>query len=72
MAHAVNSTTWHTGTLAESQAPWAVPYTVYDADVANVNADHARDHVLADANGLGSTHSIAGALAGFVLARECS
>ena len=67
MAHALNSSTWHTGTLAESQAPWAVTSTVYDAHVANANAHHARDHVLATNVALGGTHSIAGATAGHVL-----
>ena len=67
VAHALNSTTWHTGTLAEAQAPWAVTQTTYDAHVANLNAHHSRDHVLADANGLGGTHSVTGLTSGHVL-----
>ena len=48
VAHALNSGTWHTGTLAEAQAPWAITQTVYDAHVANANAHHARQHALDD------------------------
>ncbi len=67
VAHALNSTTWHAGTLNESQAPWAVTTTTYDAHVANANAHHARDHVLATNAGPGATHTISGATAGHVL-----
>jgi len=48
VAHALNSSTWHTGTLNESQAPWAVTSTVYDAHVANANAHHAKLHNIND------------------------
>ena len=67
VAHALNSTTWHTGTLNESQAPWAVPYAVYDPHVANVNAHHNKAHTLATHLALGGDHSISGAQAGWVL-----
>ena len=67
VAHALNSTTWHTGTLNESQAPWAVNYTTYDAHVANVNAHHNKQHVLATHLALGGDHTISGATVGHVL-----
>jgi hypothetical protein len=67
VAHALNSSTWHVGTLDESQAPWAVTETEFGVHTANANAHHARDHVLATNTGLGADHTIAGATAGQVL-----
>ena len=48
VAHALDSTTWHVGTLAESQAPWAVTEAEFAAHTGNANAHHAQLHSLAD------------------------
>lgn len=46
--------------------------TVYDAHVANVNAHHAKQHVLATNLALGGDHTISGAVAGHVLRASAS
>jgi len=42
-SHALNSS-WHTGILAESQAPWAVTDTEFFAHTNNVDAHHTMMH----------------------------
>lgn len=55
-AHALDSA-WHTGTLAESQAPWAVTDAEFLIHTSNPNAHHSRLHNIlgiADHVGTGS------------------
>jgi len=40
-AHRLDDTAYHIGQLATSQAPWAVPYSVYSPHAANPDAHHA-------------------------------
>ena len=46
-AHRLDDATIHTGTLATTQAPWAVPYVVYNPHIADPNAHHAQATVVA-------------------------
>lgn len=49
-AHALSGA-YHTGTLAEAQAPWAVTDTEFGAHTSNPDAHHARQHgILASAD----------------------
>jgi hypothetical protein len=62
---------YHTGTLLESQAPWAASKVEWQAALATHAAlpdvHHAQAHVLATNAGLGADHTISGAAAGHVL-----
>lgn len=62
---------WHTGQLAETQAPWAATKNEWATALANhaalPNVHHAQVHLLADASGLGADHTISGGAAGYVL-----
>lgn len=55
-AHALDGA-YHTGTLATSQAPWAVTTTAFNSHTANPDAHHARQHDIVSS----SDHTIAGA-----------
>lgn len=55
-AHALNGP-YHTGTLAESQAPWAVTSTAFAAHTSNPDAHHAKQHSIIDP----AHHTVAGA-----------
>lgn len=63
--HALNSS-FHTGTLGRSQAPWVAEDI--DTDIAThtalPNAHHAQSHVLATNVGLGADHTVSGLTAG--------
>lgn len=65
-AHALNGP-YHTGTLDEAQAPWAVTDSEFAAHTGDPDAHHARQHLLANASGLGPDHTVSGAVAGYVL-----
>lgn len=54
-AHALNGP-YHTGTLAESQAPWAVTSTAFAAHTSNPDAHHAKVHSIVD----GAHHTVVG------------
>jgi hypothetical protein len=71
-SHALNDTSIHTGQLAQAQAPWAVTDTEFAIHAANPDAHHARQHLLANAAGLGADHTISGAVAGYVLKATAS
>lgn len=66
-SHALNDTSIHTGQLAQTQAPWASTKNELATHAANPDAHHAKQHVLANASGLGTDHTISGAVAGWVL-----
>jgi hypothetical protein len=55
-AHALDGP-YHTGTLAQSQAPWAVTSTSLNSHIANPDAHHARQHDIISS----SDHTITGA-----------
>jgi len=55
-AHALDGP-YHTGTLAQSQAPWAVTSTSFNSHIANPDAHHARQHDIISS----SDHTITGA-----------
>ncbi len=55
-AHAIDGP-YHTGTLATSQAPWAVTTTTFSSHTANPDAHHARQHDIVSS----SDHTITGA-----------
>ena len=52
--HALDSS-FHTGTLNTSQAPWAVTTTTYNAHIADGDAHHDQQHAL-----IGGDHTIVG------------
>lgn len=60
-AHALSGP-YHTGTLAESQAPWAVTRTAFAAHASNPDAHHAKQHAITD----GSHHTVVGSQWGVV------
>lgn len=61
-AHALNSS-YHTGQLAQSQAPWAVTDDEFAIHSADVNAHHARVHAITST----SDHTASGLTTGHVL-----
>jgi nucleoid-associated protein YgaU len=58
--------------LAQAQAPWATTKSEFAAHAADPDAHHAKQHVLANASGLGTDHTISGAVAGWVLRATAS
>jgi hypothetical protein len=60
--HALSDTSIHTGTLLESQAPWAITTTIFAAHVADPNVHHAQAHdiVGADHTATGSQYDVIG------------
>jgi hypothetical protein len=71
-AHPLADTSIHTGQLAQAQAPWATTKSEFAAHAADPDAHHAKQHVLANASGLGTDHTISGAVAGWVLRATAS
>jgi hypothetical protein len=63
--HALNSS-FHTGTLGRSQAPWVADDIATDiaTHTALPNAHHNQSHVLATTSGLGGDHTVSGLTAG--------
>ena len=55
-AHALDGP-YHTGTLSQSQAPWAVTTTSFNSHTANPDAHHARQHDIISS----SDHTVTGA-----------
>ena len=62
----------HTGVLRTDQAPWAVTDTELSAHAGDPDAHHDRQHLLANASGLGPDHTVSGASAGWVLRATAS
>lgn len=64
-AHALDGA-YHTGTLDESQAPWAITDTEFDTHTGNANAHHNRQHSIVSASDhtlSASAYSLVGATA---------
>lgn len=57
---------YHTGTLLQSQAPWAATKAELAA-LTDTGMMHAQVHELASASGLGADHTVSGLTAGHVL-----
>ncbi len=60
--HRLDDVAVHTGTLATSQAPWALQVTTFNTHAANIDAHHPQVHDLVSAN-----HTASGLTAGHVL-----
>lgn len=61
--HALSDTQWHSGQLAQSQAPWAVTQSQFSAHAADPDAHHARLHSIissSDHSATGSQYSVVG------------
>lgn len=68
-AHAIDGA-YHTGTLDQSQAPWAVTDTEFSTHTGNANAHHNRQHSIVSTNDhtiAASAYAIVGATANNVL-----